>query len=194
MYTYSINANTVVYMIMLCTPGLYLRVNTSISTTWSKEWNLEPVLLTHSFGFCHFQHPRMKDWTIHSITFFSQLSFALITSQQKAHMSLYFRMSFNPRSTRSRPVLMLSPGHPEPILHKIAWMHEKSFRIVHTDFNDDIVATNLWARLLNSKGVQDGNDQTAPRKEQDRNTSGGWVNSKAYNVIPIKIKEGTMAV
>lgn len=75
-------------------------------------------------------------------------------------MYLYYR------HTSPRPAFMSRLDDLELALQENLKIQEASFRIGHTDVNEDNEDTRAWVKLLNKDGWEDGNDGMHPKMEQ----------------------------
>lgn len=92
-------------------------------------------------------------------------------------------MSFDQRSMRSNPSLMLSLDDPKSTMGNNTQMHASSFRIVHQDVTDDNATTSAWATLLNSEGFEERNDRMHLKMEQTETPTVAESRPPAYNVV-----------
>lgn len=63
-------------------------------------------------------------------------------------------------------------------------MHEPCVRTANTHVNEDNADTSVWATILNSKGVEDGNDGTHPKMEQMETPTVTESKKKVDNIVP----------
>lgn len=79
---------------------------------------------------------------------------------------------------------MMSFHDPKSPLLNTNQMLEPSFWAAHPDVNDDNAATRVWAMLLNSEGIEDGNDGIRTKMEQTEIPTVTESKPQADDVVP----------
>lgn len=83
---------------------------------------------------------------------------------------------------------MLSLDNPRSRFLKRTKVHWPSLLTANTSVNGNKAATSMWAMLLSSKGVQDGNNGMYPKMEQTETALVAELDREVNNVVPSKIK------
>lgn len=134
---------------------------------------------------CHFcssppfanSYERATHWP----TLVSQAAVSSLNHLHELHGLLCLKISFNHSSTRSILAMMTSIRNPESTSRNPAQMHSPLICTEHTNVNEDNGATSICAKILNSRGVKEGNDRMHGAKND---TGGCWVKVRSCQYRP----------